>query len=418
VTQYDVANTLGMGEHQGISLVGFSYDFDRRFPWNQPGLPLPPWRKSDGTFWQQGDGTVEREQFTLRMSNPAGELQASPADFPVSQTNTVTDSAACNTATPTGFRQLYNHGRSLAVTIPPNNSYFATNELIPAYQLDTISAWIGRGPPGAEAQALEQTRACLELVRDGYCDTVCGNCSYVLPETVGMPRSADDPGGQFATETVVSWGDPSIPGCEGLNDSFSWMGSTGEQTPLDPPPRQNWVRSEDGATVWYVGGARWYLWHAIAGPSSDVWLDPFTHCLVPGDDSAQQAAWYPYSGKLSGYFGHNSNSDAEAELRQFAGCKTDPAAALNAAWFNSLDPTGPCSSCGYPHVDLAEPTQFPCLDRTNQAASRWSPTADRHNVTDEAVGRGCDGDPWATCDWGLLPKPPCLDDPNRLVFGM
>jgi len=419
VTQYDVSKTFGFGEHQGPAVIGYHYQYDLRFSWNHPGAPLPPWRHPvTGALWQQGDGTVDALQFRLRTTNPAGERQASTWSVPVSQRNDAVEFLACGDPERVVWRLLYNHGRTIGAIVP-TDSWFQRRQLLPIYLLDSFTIQ-GRGANVAEdAQAAID---CLKLIQDGYCDNVCGNCSYVLPAYVGRTLDIDEPGGQVPNERISTWGDATLSGCSSIESGWNWqyVGPQCGQSPMSEPfPRHHWTVEEQGTTMWYVGGNEWQSWHSVAGPDGEYWPDPYTHCYAPTLSYAQQAIQLPVESAITGLYGHNSNSDAEAEYRHFRGCAKDPRLAATPEWYNANVAGRPCEACGVPRsASDGKPIQHPCMDRTRTAQATWSYTSGWHNIADWTPGRVCGDDPTSLCDWADLPRPLCRGDASRLVYGM
>lgn len=454
-TNYNVSGTLGYGEHQGNGIIGYVYRYDPRFA-PEEGLP-PPWRTAAGDLWALGDGVGEAEQFELRTMNPGAEIYVEPAVLPTDEDDlwpgetlplvprsvshpAIEAAALCEQPQRVVDVRHYNHGRTLAESVPNHewDGFFAARDLIPLELLEVIELTITadgevHSPTLPDESGLPQAvDACLAVIDDGFCDSRCGNCSYVMPTGfTGTPFGAEAPGHQIQ----------GIP-----------AGSAAPYTMGDGGPvaaRTNWSEVEDGHTVWYVGGSVWGraeditgytdyadwpdpdgvhpeapgdAWMSMAGADTvggdgipDDWTDPFTHCLDPSDGGGSQrpAGWPRF---ISGRWGHNSNSDAEASTRQFLGCGSDPSTAVTDAWTGTFA----CDACGVPRVTGGgEPVQHPCRDHTHTAVSYWDRSPGTHDVDDLDPGK-LDGVDWpraVTDSWAALPKPVCRTS-GQPVFGM
>lgn len=454
-TNYNVAGTLGYGEHQGNGLIGYAYRYDPRFG-PADGLD-PPWRGAGGALWAMGDGNDEPAQFRMRTINPGAETyvapQVMPADeddlwpsetlpwVPESQAHPRVDAAAlCELPERLIDVRHFNHGRTLAETVPNHawDGFFASRGLIPLALLEVIELtrtaageWSSPTLPAAQGMP-EAVAACLAVVDDGFCDSRCGNCSYVMPTGfIGTPFAASEPGFQIA----------GVPAASVAPYTVSDAGLVAART--------NWSEAEDGHTVWYVGGSVWGraqdvasyadhgdwpdpdgvpaeapgdAWMSTAGADvqgndgiPDDWTDPFTHCVDPSDFAGSQrpASWPRF---ISGRWGHNSNSDAEASLRQWLGCAQDPVAAVTDAWTSAFA----CDACGTPRVGPGgEPTQQPCRDHTHTATSYWERSPGTHDVDDFDPGKhdAVEQPRMPTDSWAELPKPVCRSS-GEPVYGM
>lgn len=415
VSVYNVAGTLGYGEHQGLGAIGYRYAYDTRFE-SADGMAAP-WRLADGSAWSVGAAVAAAEQFRMRTSAPGGESYAdavivegdeddlwageSNPQVPTSQAHAVLDHAAlCEMPELVLDERYFNHGRSLAETVPNHewDSFFTRRDLIPLHQLQAIEITVhpdgaiqGPGSPEAVAQ-------CLDVIEDGFCEARCGNCSYVLSAGfTGTPFSGFTPGHQAAGFPAGSAGPFQVGGNGQL------VGA-----------RTNYATVEDGRDVVYVGGSSWgrpsevseygpadwpdpdgvavdpNAWMSVAGSDDqgpdgipDEWTDPFTHCVDPNAVfGSQSPAGFPRF--ISGRWGHNSNSDAEALYRQFEGCATDPATAVDSGWWND----SVCSACGTPRLSPdGTPVQAPCQDTTHTATSYWERAPGLHNIEDFDPGR-------------------------------
>ncbi|MEZ4453390.1 MAG: hypothetical protein R3B09_28255 [Nannocystaceae bacterium] len=410
VTSYNVAGTLGYGEHQGIALLATRYRYDPRFPATD-GIEAP-WRVG-GALWAVGDGISESAQFLARTTAPGGEVYGPSEELPGDSDDlfagemqpetptlvahpVIDASALCEPPERVIDRRFYNHGRTLAERVPNHawDSFFWRRGLIP---LENLAAFeVSRTHDGQEAgvAADAAVRACLDVLDDGFCDARCGNCSYTLSTGFGVPFSSP-PDNQIE----------GIP--QGTTGPYQ-IGAMGQLVEV----RENTSRLEDGRIVWYAGGSSWGRASEVADYAPEEWPDPdpvtvdaasfmsvvgattpnqpipsdyddaFTHCVDP-------TAWYASQSPIlttsliSGRWGHNSNSDAEAELRQFLDCADDPAGAALSTHWNAAA----CAACGEPRTVDGAPTQAPCQDLTHTAWSYWEVTPGIHNVDDLDLGR-------------------------------
>ncbi len=447
VSVYNVSGTLGYGEHQGLGAIGYRYTFDARFE-ADAGI-APPWQLADGSPWTMGAAVSEADQFRMRTTAPGGEsytdaviVDADEDDLwageshplvPVAEPHPVLDaSALCQAPEPVLDERYFNHGRSLAETVPNHewDSFFGRRQLIPLHLLQSIEVTVapdgsvqGPGTPDAVAQ-------CLDVIDDGFCESRCGNCSYVLSAGfTGTPFAGSNPGYQAS-------------GLPGDSAGPYQVGNNGQPV----AERTNYSAVEDGRDVLYVGGSSWGrpeeiggygpadwpdpdgvavdpgAWMSVAGGDlegsdgiPDEWTDPFTHCVDPNAVFGSQIpASLPRF--ISGRWGHNSNTDAEALYRQFADCAADPVAAADAAWWNEHA----CSACGEPRLATdGSPVQAPCQDTTHTATSYWDRAPGLHNIEDFDLGRYSDVQPGRA----LVPAMSQVPDPvchwsGEPVFGM
>jgi hypothetical protein len=417
VTQYDVGNTFGVGEHQGLGLLVHEYVTDPRFG----AEPDVPWRH-EGELWSLGMAVDEAAQFRMRTLNPGGETTD---DEPASLPSVIDEQRLCALNTRLDER-LYNHGRTLAERVP-DDGYYEDRGLIP---IRLIAADVRTGD-GAMLR-------CLEVIEDGYCDAVCGNCSYTADLANGNSDfDVDEPGGQLPEEALPFGSSPAPEPCAEDPDT-----ATVESDRVCG--RTPFTLVEGDREVHYVGGSVWgpgdddeedgVAWES---ETPDGWPDPFTHCYDPASSFPQQAPLgvIPFR-MITGKWGHNSNTDAEAQLRHFLGCAQDPVAAAEAAWFNADADGSPCSACGVPSSSTGKPAQSPCIDGTNTASLGWgydswvdargvgtsTSTVGVHNIGDLEVGKhnGVDRtDPGfgEAQTWADLPKPTCSAN-GQPVFGM
>jgi hypothetical protein len=441
VTQYDVWRTLGYGEHQGLGLIGMRYTYDTRA---SAGAGMAaPWRHDDGALWAQGDEVEPARQLEMRTRNPGGETaDAVPISLPADGTSGRADIdrfALCSVESILDER-LYNHGRTLAESVPQDDgdAFYRDRALIPLRLLSSFEVTT----PAAALEPADEAARCLGVIEDGYCDAVCGNCSYSADLNNPNADWVDvaQPGGQLPTPAQPTGGSPPPAYCP--EDEAT---TTIESQRLCG--RSPWSTLEDGHEVFYVGGSIW-------GPGDDpeqdgvawmswadgAWPDPFTHCYDPNGAHPQQTPFgsvFVGPGRMiTGKWGHNSNSDAEAALRHFLGCAADPVTAAEPAWFNADADGSPCTACGHPRDVDAEPTQWPCVDATQTASLGWGydtwtdargigatvTTVGAHDVADFDLGKydGTDrSDPGfgPAETWADLPKPICRTS-GEPVYGM
>lgn len=443
VSNYNVAGTLGYGEHQGMALIGTRYSYDPRYA--PTDGEAAPWRPS-GSLWAMGDAVSEAQQFRARTTAPGGETYVEPVEMPgdvddlfinetlpltpVLAAHPVIDSAAlCEEPERVIDRRFFNHGRTLAERVPNHawDSFFWRRDLIP---LEEVAAFeVARTHDGV-AQGVgtaEEVGACLDVLRDGFCDARCGNCSYVLPTGFGLPF------GQAPANQIQG-----IP--EGTEGPYQ-VGVSGQLVNA----RTNYSRYEDQRIVWYVGGSSWGRAVDIVGYAPDEWPDPdlittdpnafmsvvgdvtqsqpipdeyddsFTHCVDPNAWVSSQSPILSTS-LLSGRWGHNSNSDAEAQRIQFMDCGAAPVASADPLWWNE----SACTVCGEPRLtDQNVPTQAPCQDTTHTATSYWDVTPGAHDVDDLDLGRFTAVGPerLAAEHLSAMPDPICAWS-SEPVFGM
>ncbi len=392
VTQYNVSETWGWGEHQGIAIFGDQYTYDERFGFATPGAAVPPWRHpATGGLWRQGDRVTGERQFEMRTTNPSGEAPEG------TQLNNVAagTSAFCG-HTRTSDQPIYNHGRTLARAVP-SDRWYRTRNLIPMRNLASSNQCQRRdgswcyNPTRFAPATLDR---CFRGITDGLCESACGNCSYVA-----------------VTQDVT-------------NGGITYWEQINERRPL---PSVFGPRLELGRQVSYVGGTSPFgvvartnvnFWRTFLGTpriNSTAIVDaPFTHCVDRTDEARfpgavgqnpQQYVLDARNDALTGIWGHNSNTDAEAELTMFSQCDASPARVLMAGGLASRV----CGVCGVDEGQAA-PTQAPCRRKTNTAALWWARTSGIHNVDDWAVGLwpGFAGDPLRedNASWRASPPRP------------
>lgn len=333
VTNYNVDESLGLGEHQGIGIFGFEYTVDPRFP---PAANEP-------RAWAAPSNLRER------VTEP-------PA--------VVSKTTLCGAPRLVNQKMIYNHGRTLAgttsgdwnediatlgipVEVPPEGEI-----VVGPLRRDELS-----NPESESARRVERIRACVAAIPDGFCDAICGNCSYVLPTDAigGHVREVVGQGKQFQRRE-------------------------GEGRLLVKYVRTPKTEQEVGPVL----------------PEYDAdtgrpprFRDPFTHCVDPRAAIVQQAlsrdetlfTWDGFwNGRvLTGRFGHNSNADAESEFRAFEICRRAPA--------ETSAIVEVCGVCGTRRKapDGGE-EQWPCLDHTNTAHSKWERFDGQMNVDDSTLG--------------------------------
>lgn len=415
VTVYNVAGTLGYGEHQGLGVVGRRYVYDDRFG---PGDGIAaPWRLADGAPWTMDTPTTDAEQFAMRTLAPGGEhyVDATVVDadeddlWPTEQhpqvpevdAHPIIDGAAlCELPEVVTDARYYNHGRTVAERVPNHawDSFFARRSLIPMRALDSIEVTRTHDGFDSGPGTADEVTACVDVLDDGFCESRCGNCSYVMPTGYsGTPFAAAAPGYQ-------------VQGVPSGSSAPYQVDGNGQQV----AQRANYSTLEDGRPVWYVGGSSWgrpeevsgygpddwpdpdgvsvdpSAWMSMAGDDDDgndavpdEWTDPFTHCV---DQNAIFGSQIPASLPrfITGRWGHNSNSDAEAVLMQFTDCGANPAMGSQVSWWNEHA----CAACGTPRLsDAGEPVQAPCQDTTHTATSYWEAAGGLHNIEDFDLGR-------------------------------
>jgi hypothetical protein len=298
VSVFEVANTGGLGRHQGIAILGAEMSIDERFK------------------------LADRPDLAQQHGWPQTVLPELPPDM----AQTMTDAgrfapfAMCDAPKIVLDQPLFNHGRTLL-----RDPAHAAN------RLEMRSAH-GDGDPGAAENAAlagtrawsAQVKACLGGVKDGQCDAVCGNCSYVLPPAGLDPMRGGD------------WSKPSslVAGSGKCSDESSYYGGPNQET------RDSFL--------------------------GNPYPNPFTHCAKQGCGTNDETPtisglWWSSDAVVSGRYGHNSNADAEAEYRAFSGCVA-----------GEFDTTEMCRACGDP---MQPNHQDPCGARTNTAATWWDRTA-------------------------------------------
>jgi hypothetical protein len=413
-TVYNVAHSFRLGHHQGLHLLGYRYRYDSRFDWDAPGAPLPPWRRANGALWHLGDGTSAAQQLEMRRKNPGGEYYDVATHYSIedagldehafSNANVVSDSRMCSAPTVLVDRNLYNHGRTTASEVPDDSddSEYSQTGLIPMSAERAIFRY-GVAPEndgyGANNQLIIDTTTCVEKITDGYCDSVCGNCSYVLPSF---------PVDSFEGEDVTVYGQ---------KNRFTLNEVAGHSTQYVGRHRASYSYFE---SYWEDGSLE-----QSEAPQGEV-SDPFTHCIDPREAAHQsqgelsefaqlgmQLAGYQGDPRMiTGLYGHNSNTDAAAGIAHFAAC--DYAPSIYKAQSAHVDAF--CGMCGEPETPAPNPTQAPCIRYTNTAEGRYeSPTFDELwndiDVDDPYIGRG----PIAPS--AAMPAPQCRMN-GAGVYGM
>jgi hypothetical protein len=419
---------------------------DREIAGDQrPWLANRPWRNPSGLLWVAGDGASDAKQFEQRRLNPAGESnpllecgaksQSSCYGVPASLgevfpgPRTICLGTGC--ATPEdenylcAFKELisdgghraWNHGRTLSERVPDDPPYWTRVEdewyfqyrVIPMAPVEVHQFFIPGKATGSlkwqlttRAHYAERTQfhadaeECISLIGadtpggmgDGFCDSRCGNCSYVLPEA----------------ETAT------FPGL----DTAKYVDQTVHARQVETISSASFA-----ATVMteYAGGSSWknFASEVVDAP----WRgDLFTHCKIPQvvgsvmqqywdvgqyggrwnpifPTQANFGAWpfntgYYYNAPgsrvtrpgLTGKYGHNSNADFNAERMQFLNCAIRPdvnklpsiyadSANARADLFHPKTGSAPaCRACGVTRVLQPAAEQFPCLERTNTADLR------------------------------------------------
>jgi hypothetical protein len=325
VNAFEVAHSGGMGRHQGISVLGaeFAYDVRERLD----GTPPPP-----DHAW------------------PSPLLPGLPKDITraMSDDGWFTAFAMCEAPKMVLDTPLYNHGRTLM-----RDEEHAANrvELRMAHgDRDGASQGGDATVVGSGAWAA-RTTSCLGGLKDGYCDSVCGNCSYVVPSTA-----------------------------------------------LEPLREGDWSRSDNlvFGTNSCSGDSSYYGGHGMMSQESflgNAYPNPFTHCAREGCGSKDEGPtlnglWWDDNAVVTGRYGHNSNADAEAAYRAFSAC-------VSPGEFAGDEVCQACGKTGSPGK------QDPCVDQTNTAATWWDRTAsltkDKYPAAGTDVGQSAPSPP--QCAW-------------------
>ncbi len=365
-TSYDIKNTLGFGEHIGVGVSSpWGVSIDDRF------APVPG-TEDDPVY----DHPSIKSLDDIRACDETGVLQLpGTRDWLVG-------------------RYLYNHGRTVA---PQPDRYgeaaHVATRLSPRREDDGFATW-------------ETTRDGMEecvKIPNGFCDSVCNNCSYVLP----------------APEPLFPDSCPGVP--ESLNDTVC------QPAHLDAPPYYTDRIGIGMCTYWLqTAGAP----IPVAGIEYEIPF-PFTGCNThapmvsgglpypgsPPSDALQNVcksnnvaiypgfdAWPVYSGK----WGHNSNSDANAELVAFRSC-TPKDIEEGTNWnAHPVESVTACNECidanGTTQTTGTFLSQDPCRDHSN-AATRKAAFANCNgnhcDVKDDTVSAqrevtcgGYQGGPW------------------------
>ncbi|MCA9704690.1 MAG: FHA domain-containing protein [Myxococcales bacterium] len=327
------------------------------------------------------------------------------------------------------------------VSAPQDRRALGSGPTLAASEVAALARQGSRDPP-TTAEAAGTPRAAADA---GVSTTPSTYSMGAAPTLFGErdPGAAEPDASASDEPPVYSMGEAAtILGGPGADESAPY--TMGDGGPV--AARTNWSVAEAGHLVWYVGGsvfgraedaagyADWPdpdgvpaeapgdAWMSMAGDDwsggdgiPDEWTDPFTHCVDPSDaDGSQRPASWPRF--ISGRWGHNSNSDAEASWLQFVGCGQDPVVAAQDAWVGSFA----CVACGLPRVDEAGAlVQQPCRDWTHTAASYWERSPGTHDVDDLDLGKfDAVGPARAPTDsWAALPKPVCRTS-GQPVYGM
>ncbi len=332
VTLYSVDGTRGQGRHQGLAVLGVDLAYDRRFPF----ADYPALRSDDFVGWPD-----EASFFGLatdiehRLAGPARDFARCGGELLVDQ----------------GF---FNHGRSFDRR-PENARHrrVVPNEIRVAdvpYAVWSDAASRARG--GGTFVARMNT--CQTASRDGYCDAICGNCSYALPDNAAI---------RWVMPRVGDWSDPgdrvSGPGGCVAGQAASYYGGPGQES----------IQVCDDVPGWEL------FCHNVSSP--------FTHCArlgcnVPdankferrsvGASVRQQPPTDPLN-LMTGRYGHNSNADAEAEYLHFTACGGDPFTGADRAHTLAT-----CRACGV-NARAQPGLQHPCDARSNTASTWWGRTS-------------------------------------------
>lgn len=292
VSPYEVAGSYGLGRHQGAAILSIGYGFDPRQP---------------------SSSRTQIASFPSDMSDAMMGAKGTAHDHGAA--------TVCGAPQVLVDQALGNHGRSLSRAPIDQKSrtalgFFAADAPAKVYADPTATvaaggAWMGRA------------KSCLARIKNGFCDAVCGNCSYVLPTEGLMTSRADD------------WSRPdSIVEGSGTCSEPSYYGGPGQ---LSNPTFTNALLP-----------------------------NPFTHCARLGCSTADEApSLKSLTGSadeapMSGLYGHNSNTDAEAEFLMFNACMNGTDGLAQA-----------CAACG----GGISGKQSPCDAHVNTAATVWNRTA-------------------------------------------
>ena len=329
VTNYNVDGSADFGQHQGIAVVGNEFIIDPRFP-HADG--------KKGTWEREGAADYQKE-----LAKPR---------------NTTVEVAALCDSSQSNFRLIYNHGRTIALQAVAWDGYSTP----PIKELRSITVgpvthdkWSNTTDPASLRQ--KATTDCLLQIKDGFCDSVCGNCSSVIPSGFGATGTVD------AKYEIKN-----------QNTQF-----TVDETRHLVPSMTKYVQGKRP-------NSKDPMWGDVLG-NPLYYLDPFTHCVSPAVTDPQQAVTSKIAISLgnkrviTGLFGHNSNTDAEAEFEHFLSCEKDP-------FVETRRPTSEsplaCSACGQRETRNGKPIQFPCVMKSNTAASTWTRIEDLHSIDSEA----------------------------------
>jgi hypothetical protein len=298
VSSFEVQHSGGLGRHQGISVLGVELSYDDRVT------------------------LAARPDLAASFAWPAPALGNLPPDI----VQTMTDGARftvfpmCSAPKVVLDIPFFNHGRTLS-----RDPARAENRVeLRMVHADRDASSTPDNPIIAGSKSWSaQTRTCLSGIKDGHCDSVCGNCSYVLPSVSLDPLRHGD------------WSQPSslVSGTGSCSDEASYYGG---------PEMQ----SRDS----YLGSP---------------FPNGFTHCAKEGCQGSFEAPtitgeWWDDHAVVSGLYGHNSNSDAEAEYRAFSACVSP----------GEFPPADVCAACG-----TGVGHQDPCGAKTNLAAAWWDRTS-------------------------------------------
>jgi hypothetical protein len=326
VNSFEVAHSGGMGRHQGISVLAAEFSYDDRVRLDATPAPGPESR------W------------------PDPLLPGLPPDITTAMIDggAFTAFAMCGAPKMLLDTPLYNHGRTLL-----RDAAHAANrvELRSAHGDRDAAATPGDASVVGSAAWSARTTSCLGGITDGYCDSVCGNCSYVVPSAALEPLRKGD------------WSRPEslVFGSGACSGDSSYYGGSG-QTSRD----------------------------SFAG---NTYPNSFTHCAFEGCDANDEGPtmnglWGDDSAVVSGRYGHNSNADAEAAYRAFSACVSPGEFAGDEV----------CNACG----KIEAPNkQDPCVDQTNTAATWWDRTGNltRDFTPAAGVDEGDKGTTPPRCAW-------------------
>lgn len=341
LTQYHIDSSLYQGTHQGVWIYSAEYLYDPRF--------------------LAKDGVVKQEW--KDDSEPVLSIVKDPKHEEVSR------QALC------GFNEkknvINNHGRTLALKYADGEEGVSPVNRMATFTIGPLEHKDWSDPENNNTSRGDDFGQCVDekQIPDGYCESVCGNCSYVLP-----------PVDEDASRVAIIQKDNTAGTFLPWNKTLS-----------------AYTRNEGGANIFYTEQNEFQ--YGMGGSSYNV-INNFTHCVNLNATSARQyIVQVPPPGLesvVTGRYGHNSNTDAEAELAQFRACIGNPKVKASAS----------CAICGVNRRvvgDKAE--QWPCINNTNEAKRTFWESEQYEKVDDNSLGKYRDEAPVCHID-------------GKKVFGM